>query len=576
MPMPIRANRVAGVSIERDAEMQTRDGTMLRADIYRPEESEDSLPILLLRTPYDKQMADDGTYQHPAWYARQGFVVVVQDVRGRGGSDGTFRPFVNEGRDGADAVEWAARLPGSNGRVGMYGASYAGFVQLKAAVERPPSLYAIAPAVTSADLHTHWTFEGGALNLAFVASWASNLAAVDAVRAGRVDLAKKLASINARPSNWLRSAAPIDLDPLRDAAPYFIEWLSHPTKDDFWEALSVDTQLDRIEIAALHSAGWFDVFLAGGTEAYSKLAALGRSNQHMILGPWMHYPWGNQASEARFGSVAQGTGFVDRMQVRFFGEHLAPERPDQHRLAEPQPPVRYFVIYADAWQTAEDWPPPEAREQCLYLDSGGSANGLGGDGRLRMDGPGEGPADLYNYLPALPVPALGGHSCCHPDLAPMGMADQTSVEQLAQVLVYTTDRLPETVTIAGLVRVELFVATDAVSADYVARLCVVDDYGSWNIAEGVTRLPPGSFRIPGEPLAVTVSLRSVACRVDAGKRLRLDLTSGSFPTWDTNPQTGDPPESTPPAAGSAALHAVFHDTQHPSRIVMDVLTPEHG
>lgn len=575
MPRPIRANRVAGVSIERDAEMQTRDATILRADIYRPDVSEHSRPVLLLRTPYDKQMADDGTYQHPAWYAREGFIVAIQDVRGRGRSDGTFWPFVNEGRDGADAVEWAARLPGSNGRVGMYGASYAGFVQLAAAVERPPSLNAIAPAVTSADLHSHWTFEGGALNLAFVASWAANLAAADAVRAGRVELAKKLDSIIAEPQNWFRSAAPNKLDPLPDAALFFVEWLNHPTKDDFWEALSVDTRLDRIEIPTLHIAGWFDIFLEGSTEAFTRLTSMGRLNQRVILGPWMHYPWGNQASGARFGSVAQGTGFVDRMQVRFFREHLTPERPNHHQPVEPQARVQYFVLYADAWQSTEDWPPPDAQELCLYLDSGGSANGLGGDGRLRIDGPGKGPADFYNYIPAIPVPALGGHSCCDPDIQPMGMVDQTPVEQLTRVLVYTTDRLAESVIIAGRVRVEIFVASDAVSADYVARLCVVDDGGSWNIAEGVTRLPPTSFHTPGKPLAVSISLRSVACQVDAGKRLRLDLTSGSFPMWDSNPQTGDPPEATPPAAGFAALHAVFHNEQHPSRLILDVLNREN-
>jgi putative CocE/NonD family hydrolase len=198
---------------------------------------------------------------------------------------------------------------------------------------------------------------------------------------------------------------------------------------------------------------------------------------------------------------------------------------------------------------------------------------VGGDGRLTQGPPEAGEPDLVNFLPSFPVPSVGGHSCCYPGRSPMGVADQAPVEEMAQVLVYTSEPLDEPMELAGDVRAELWVATDAPSADYVARLCVVDGCGSWNIAEGIRRVPTGGTSVngPGEPFPVTVSLRSIAARVEAGKRLRLHVTFGSSPQWSSNPQTGASPEWTAPADGRAALHAVHHDPARPSRLVLTVV-----
>lgn len=557
---------VAGVRIERDLEMQVRDGTVLRADTYSPAETDTSVPVLLFRTPYGKGMADDATYLPPAWYARQGFVVVVQDVRGRGASDGRFVPFVNEATDSFDAVEWAARLPGASGRVGMYGASYPGMLQLLAATLRPPSLGAIAPAVATADLHGHWTYEGGALNLAFAAWWAVSLSTVDAARDGRDDLVRRLAGPLVDPAAWFTSAAPSDLDPLRESAPWYREWLEHPVRDDYWEARDSLARLSEIAVPALHIAGWFDIFLAGGVDAYRRLTTLGVSDQHLLIGPWMHYPWGDRAWQLRSGAAGQGTGLIDRAQVRFFRRHLGPPGSN----AEPAlPPVRYWSIHADAWREADSWPPAGAYERSFYLASAGAANGAGGDGALHAETL-DGDPDLVNWLPSFPVPSVGGHSCCYPGRSPMGVADQAPVEEMAQVLVYTSPELTEPIELAGDVRAELWVATDAPSADYVARLCVVDCCGSWNIAEGIQRVPPGGTSVegPGAPFRVDVSLRSIAVRVEAGRRIRLHVTFGSAPQWSINPQTGAPPEWTSPADGRPATHAVYHDAERPSRLVI--------
>jgi uncharacterized protein len=165
--------RLLGVEVERDVECAMRDGVVLRADVYRPLGG-GVHPVLLIRLPYDKTAADSNFgYSHPTWYARQGYVVVVQDTRGRYTSDGVFTPFEHEAEDGYDTIEWAAALPGSNGRVGMYGFSYPGLIQLMAAAEQPPSLVTICPAFTGAQAYEGWTWNQGAFALSFAAPWAA-------------------------------------------------------------------------------------------------------------------------------------------------------------------------------------------------------------------------------------------------------------------------------------------------------------------------------------------------------------------------------------------------------------------
>ncbi len=563
---PSPATTVAGVAIERDVSMALRDGTILRSDVYRPARSDTPVPVLLFRTPYGKGMADDATYQAPAWYVRKGFIVVVQDVRGRGASDGTFVPFISEASDSYDAIEWAARLRGSSGRVGMYGASYPGMLQLLAASLRPPSLGAIAPAVATADIHGHWMWEGGALNLAFVAWWAASLASADAARAGDADLAQRLAGPVLDPGAWFTSAAPADLEPLAERVPWYREWLAHPDRDGYWDARDALTRIADIDVPALHIAGWFDIFLAGGIDAFQRLRTLARADQHLLVGPWMHYPWGPRAWQLRSSPAAQGTVTIDRAQVAFFRRHLGDDS-----AADSLPPVRYWPIHGDRWLEASAWPPGGSRERSLHLASGGAANGVGGDGRLDDAPRADSEPDLVTYLPSFPVPSIGGHSCCYPGRSPMGAADQAPVEEMAQVLVYTSEPLAEPMDLAGDVRAEVWVATDAPSADYVARLCVVDEAGvSMGIAEGIrrVRVGTGSGDAPGAPSRVDVSLRSVAAHVAAGRRLRLHVTFGSAPQWSINPQTGASPEWTAPADGRAATHAVYHDADHPSRVVI--------
>ena len=545
----------AGIDVDYDVEMPTQDGTVLRADVYRSTASAQPRPVLLVRTPYDKTHAHMATYFHPAWYARQGFIVVIQDVRGRFASEGRFDPFLNEGTDGFDAVEWSAVLEGSNGRVGMYGASYIGAVQLLAAAQNPPHLRAIAPAVTNADFRT-WMYEAGALNLGFAATWSLFLAHNGANRQGDSAEARRLVRLAGRSPEWLMHGPPSELaDILGPYTPFFKEWINDSVQAPIWDRLHGEADLETIRIPTLHITGWYDIFLSGALRAFEGSSdGDDASSQHMVIGPWAHYPWGDQ-----LGRDANGTGRIDLLQVDFFRRYLSDGATDD------QSSVKYYVLF-EGWRGSDSWPPEPSRTGQLFLRSQGSANTRWGDGRLDRVPPSDPePCDFYQYYSPAPVAAVGGNSCCDPGIVPMGCLNQSSVEQLPDVLIYTTEAASRDMIVAGPIDLQLYVVTDAESADYFARLCLVNKDGSWNVAEGIRRLDAEELQEAraGDGVApVHISLRDTAVRVREGEWLRLQITGGSFPTFDVNPQTGESPLTTPSWEGRGALHAVLHEPRY--------------
>ena len=271
-----RPASLTSVEVEPALEARARDGTKLVADVYRPATG-GPFPTLLLRTPYRRQTGQTSAYRHPSWYARRGYMVVVQDTRGRGDSGGEFEPFANEGSDGADAIEWAASLRGSNGKVGTYGFSYPGACQLLAARERPPSLVTMCPGFTSSRYHEGWTSTGGALNLAFVASWSAHLASEGARRRGDDAAVRALDAAWAAGPSLHYGHLPLDGYPPfvehRDDVRYFFDWLAHPSYDDYWRRWSIDEDYGRIDVPAFHPVGWYDVFLEGTVRNFAGLRA---------------------------------------------------------------------------------------------------------------------------------------------------------------------------------------------------------------------------------------------------------------------------------------------------------------
>ena len=242
------------VTVQRNVPSRMRDGVTLYADVYRPA-GEGPFPVILMRHPYDKTQAQNINYSHPSWYAQRGYMVIVQDIRGYWVSEGTFTPYLHEAEDGYDTIEWAAHLPEANGRVGMYGFSYAGATQLMPATLRPPSLVTVCPALTASQYYEGWTYNQGALALAFTMSWAVHMAGMEARRARDDEAIAILQAAYANSQGWNWYLPLANFPPLTGKyGSYFFDWLAHPTYDDYWRRWSIDEDYSRLTIPALVEA----------------------------------------------------------------------------------------------------------------------------------------------------------------------------------------------------------------------------------------------------------------------------------------------------------------------------------
>jgi putative CocE/NonD family hydrolase len=300
------------VDKQTDVPATMRDGTVLRADVYRPQTA-DPAPVVLMRTQYGKAAAQiqPSSYQTPDWFASHCYLVVVQDIRGLGKSDGTFVEFANDMQDGYDTVEWAAGLPGSNGKVGMYGSSYVGATQWLAAVATPPHLTTIVPANTSSDYYDGWTYEGGAFRIGFVEPWAMGTIGLEAAQ-HRNDTATAAELIVATKNYtlWLNHLPYKDFPPMHPesptVAPWFFDWISNSTRDDYWKQWSIRERYQNVHVPVLDIEGWYDAFLAGGVENFTGMIAQGgtpdaRQQQRLVIGPWDHVGWGRPTSSFALG-----------------------------------------------------------------------------------------------------------------------------------------------------------------------------------------------------------------------------------------------------------------------------------
>lgn len=562
---------VGDVVVQRGVAVPMRDGTVLRADVYRPRAG-GRYPALVLRTPYDKAVAQQVTYDHPARYARRGYLVVAQDVRGRYASGGTFAPYRHEAADGADTIAWAAGLDGCTGRVGMYGFSYAGAAQLLAAAERPAALTCASPAFTSSDFYDDWTYVGGALNQAFVVSWVTQmLAGPDLARAGALAEASRILDAQADIPRLYRRRPLASLPLLRETggAPYFFDWLRHDTRDEYWRAISIRERHAQITTPCLHIGGWYDTFVEGTLDNFARLAGRdGDGRQRLIVGPWAHTPWGRAIGGHDFGP--QAGGVVDEAQLAWFDHWLKGSALDGA-------PVRVFVMGANRWREARGWPVEGTGEQRWYLHASRGANSVSGDGRLDRTPPGDEPADVYVAMPGRPVPSAGGRASSDPAVVPMGPADQSAVQARNDVLVYTTPPLTADLEVIGTVWLRLYAATDGPDCDWVAKLLDVDEAGrAVNVCGGILRArfresldQPTPLR-PDEVHEYRLRVGSTANLFRRGHRLRLLVTSSDFPQYDVNPNTGENAAEAGSFGLRVATQAVFHAAARPSHLLLPV------
>jgi putative CocE/NonD family hydrolase len=520
-----------GVRLERGVRARMRDGVELVSDHYYPPESGPQ-PTLLMRQPYGRDIASTVVYAHPVWFARHGYNVVIQDVRGRGDSEGEFYPFRHEGADGADTIAWLRTRPESNGRVGMYGFSYQGMTQLLAAAEQPEGLQCISPAMTAADLYHGWFYHGGALRLASTLGWGLQMLKEDARR-------KKLREASDRlEQSWAQLSSQTSVLPVRahpalhgEGLPsYVLDWLDHDAPGEYWSALDVSQRLEKICIPALHISGWYDMFLRGSVDGFIALSKsagseFAREHQYLLAGPWLHIPWGDRIGATDFGLDALVD--TDTILLRWFDHWLK----DSGAFAG-KARVRHFVLGENSWSEANTFP-VEAK-YTLFLHSDGRANSRKGNGTLStVISVADEPCDIFVHDPEVPVIAPGGPA------AASGQFDQAALELGNNLLVYSTEPLEEPLWVFGIARVVLYCATSLGIADFTAKLVRARPNGAAEfICIGIAR----SNRLFAETEYVAdkiqrwdFSLEPTSCRFARGDRIRLEIASSAFPLYDRNP-----------------------------------------
>jgi uncharacterized protein len=565
----------------RDVPVPMRDGTVLRADVWIPDRAE-RVPVLLERMPYDKSISAITTVEaglDPLRALDAGYAVVVQDTRGRFTSDGIFDPYVNEVRDGVDTIQWCADLPFSNGRVGMFGASYFGATQLLAATAAPPALQALVPTITGSDFYEGWTYQGGAFQLGLAQIWALLILAPDVIArmpAKERPIFEKALSEALRDPLQTYGRLPLsDLGGLEEVMPFYRDWLSHDTRDEYWRALAPNESYAAFRTPALHIGGWYDLFVAGTIENFTGLrqgaATTGaRDGQRLLVGPWAHGNFSDTIGDLSFGiHSAKNALDATAIHLAFFDEHL-------RDLSREGPRVRYFLMGANKWLEEEDWPPAGSRPEVWFLHSRGQANTAAGDGVLSQEPcSGDEPADGYVYDPSDPVPTLGGATFLPGALVShnAGAKEQSSVERRPDVLVYTSLPLDSDLDVAGPVEVTLSIATSAPGTDFTAKLVDVGlDGKAYVVCDGILSLRPGDdtraggHAVPGEVEKITIQLGPTAMRFGRGHRLRLDVSSSNFPRFARNPNSEVPATEARASDFRRARQRVFHDASRASSV----------
>jgi putative CocE/NonD family hydrolase len=546
------------LTVDRDVAVPMRDGVVLRADVYRPEGA-GPVPAIVNRTPYDRsspliQLAAI----EPERVVEAGLALVCQDVRGRFASEGEFYTFYSDVEDTFDTVEWAAAQTWCNGEVGMAGRSYAAAVQWLGAAEQPPHLKAISPIVTGSDFFNGWIYEGGAFQFGFNVFWIWLMSNPREI--GKLDEVYRHLPLRTLPIP----------DPIW--ARLYAHWLAHSTSDHYWNSLSINRRYEQILVPAFIIGGWYDVFIRGTLENFTGMRARGgseqaRSGTRLLVGPWAHGSTYGPYPDHSFDLFAPSDAVdVPELQLRFFARHL---RGEANGLDD-EAPVRIFVMGENRWRDEDDWPLARARETAWYLRENGG---------LAEQAPDDEAPDEFVYDPGDPAPTIGGPTSLPARMmkANSGPLDQSRLDERGDVLAYTSPPLTEALEATGSLAVRLYAATTARDTDFVAKLVDVRPDGTAIIlAEGVlrTRFREGFEREvlvePDRPYEYRIDLAATSNVFLPGHRIRLLITSSSFPRFDRNPNTGNPLGIDGPEALRPARQTIFHDRERPSCVLLPV------
>lgn len=540
-----------------------RDGVRLSADVFRPE-AEGRFPVILSRTPYNKAGMGKATVERYRSYVERGYVVVALDVRGRGDSEGEFRPFLQEGPDGYDSVEWCGAQAWSTGKVGMIGGSYGGYVQFMAAVGQPPSLAAIVPTVACPDPFVDGLINGPTgLPSPIVVSWYF-------YTSGRLNQ-------QSHAVEWARVFEHLPLIELDDASgrpmPIWDEFVTNSRMSPFWEPARYQNKLDRVNVPTLNVSGWYDDEQISTIRNFVGVTADGNpgadgAHHALLMGPWPHAAnSGTKIGTIEFGPSAKID--MDGYVLRWFDRWLK----GIENGVEREPPVRYFVMGENVWKDASGWPLPGTEFTPYYLRSGGNANSRFGDGVLSTEMPGgTEPADEYVYDPKDATPFVTDAAFSQVG----GPDDYSKIEERQDVLVYSTPVLEEPLEICGPIRAMLWASSDAVDTDFMVRVINVHPDGfAQRMSDGVVRarfregMEHPTLIEPGRVYEYEIDVWTTCQTFLPGHQLRVEVMSASFPQWDRNPNTGKDLGMTTESV--AARQTIYHDAARPSHVVFPVI-----
>ncbi len=556
--------------LEKDVPVLMRDGVVLRADVMRPAAG-NKFPALVYRTPYGKDAAQQeySTFKHGV---ERGYAVVIQDVRGRYHSDGDFRPYENEGPDGYDTIEWAAAQPWSNGDVGTFGLSYPGAVQWLAAVQSPPHLRAMIPAMTFSTPQNFF-YAGGTWDMSWI-EWIWDDIAWD-TRAkknlpGPRTYREALAAWKEEGAKMLNTLPLLDVKPLQQAAPYYFDWLQHPPEDPWWNWSELRGKYSRTHAAVLNLSAWYDDNY-GPEGATTNFAGLLKAREgekdprtHLLLGPWVHGVDNTEktrSGEREFGPTAAID--YDEVVLRWMDHYLK----GMDNGVDREKPVRYFVMGRNQWRDADRWP-PAAKGMPAFLAPATDGTSLG---RLQTT-PFDNPDSFSEFVsdPSDPVVNMYDSSGAH---------DYRKLANRADVLTFDSALLQEDTEITGPIQARIFVSCDCRDFDLWARLLDVSPDGTaMNLMSPGLDVLRASYRdlsrgrqllSPGAIYELRLENLITSNVFLQGHRIRLQISTSFTPNFSRNLQSG---KSEVNSAEMKRAHVrVFHDITHPSQVVLPVI-----
>jgi len=538
---------------QESARIPMRDGIKLAANVFRPSGGS-RYPTILVRTPYDKGREISRGHR---FYVEHGYAVVVQDVRGKFESDGVFSPLHQEPQDGDDTLNWIARQPWSNAKIGMVGGSYLGIVQWKAALTGNPYLKCIFPVVSGYDDYRDRFYStGGAMKLGNRLLWMSGNMRAHGFRPPDFNLFVKAVPVK-----------DADREATGHRVAMFQEAVEHPAYDDYWRRISTRERLADVKVPVFSVGGWYDNFVQSDLEAFSTLRGLGRT-AHTLIGPWAHN-MSIPIETLDFGPDRFAP--IQTIQLEWF-DHWLKDVPFRTHPA----PLRVFVMGINKWRDEQSWPPVRATPVTYYLRSEKGANGVGGDGALALRRGRKKSHDRFVYDPAHPVPTTGGNTCCNPKQFAWGPMDQQQVEKRHDVLVYTSGVLARDIEVTGPVKVNLHVSTTAPDTDFTAKLVdVYPDGRAINLTDGILRLryreglDRTTMAEPAKVYAITIDAGVTSNVFKAGHRIRLEISSSNFPRFDRNMNTGRP--NSFESKGKVAIQSVHHGHSYSSQLILPVV-----